>query len=150
MPDGTIALWHWPESHETYGTHEAKGKPRILMGHGNGLNSLCQIELMAALGDQFDVYGVDFRGHGATRLPLPRQPEDPWGFYQRDLEILIDQHFGGSVLYIGHSMAGVTAFRLAQRRPDLFTRLIALDPAILARRKARLYPCCAVWVLPNE
>ena len=126
-----MALWHPPIP---------KGLPKLLLGHGNGLNSLCQIGLIRALSDRFDVYGVDFRGHGATRLPLPDTPEDPWGWYVSDLEQLIERHFGGHVLYAGHSLAAVTAFRLARMRPELFTHLIALDPAILSPWKARLYP----------
>ena len=126
-----MALWHDPD---------AAGLPKLLLGHGNGLNSLCQIGLMNALRPHFDVYGVDFRGHGSTRLPLPATPEDPWGWYVNDLKTLIERHFDGRVLYAGHSLSGVTGIRLALRRPDLFKHLAPIDPAILPTTKARLYP----------
>ena len=126
-----MALWHDPAS---------AGLPKLLLGHGNGLNALCQIGLMDALRAQFDVYGVDFRGHGSTALPLPATPEDPWGWYVDDLEALIERHFDGHVRYAGHSLSGVTGIRLALRRPDLFAHLAPIDPAILPSIKARLYP----------
>lgn len=126
-----MALWHDPQ---------AKGLPKLLLGHGNGLNSLCQIGLMRALRQHFDVYGVDFRGHGSTRLPLPLKPENPWEWYVSDLEALIERHFDGRVLYAGHSLSGVTGIRLALKRPELFKHLAPIDPAILPSTKARLYP----------
>lgn len=123
LPTGHMACWHKPES---------AGKPRLLMGHGNGLTALCQFALMDILGAEFDVHALDFRGHGATRLPTPLIPDDPWGFYENDLKSVIDAHFGGRVRFAGHSLSGAVALRLARWQPDMFQGLVCLDPPFLS------------------
>ena len=95
---------------------------------------------MEALSADFDVHGLDLRGHGASELPTPDQPDDPWVWYVKDLEHLIERHFDGQALYAGHSLAAVSAIRLASKRPELFWTLIAIDPAILPRGLAAIYP----------
>lgn len=131
LRDGQIACWFRPAS---------KGKPVLLMGHGNGLSALTQIGLMRELSDDFDVQALDFRGHGASRLPTPRHPDNPWAFYVKDLQEVIERHFGGQVAYAAHSLGAVTAIRLGLKRPDLFSQIIAIDPAILPNGLARVYP----------
>ena len=42
--------------------------------------------------------------------------------------------------YAGHSLGAVTAFRAAFKTPELFSKIIAIDPAILPHRLARFYP----------
>ena len=133
VPTGYMACWRSPQN---------AGKPPLLMGHGNGMSALCQVKFMSLLSDRFDVYGLDFRGHGATadRLPIPDLPKDPWKFYQDDLNFVIRQHFNGRVAYAGHSLGGVTALRIAEQNPDMFSHLIAIDPAILPTSLALIYP----------
>jgi len=70
---------------------------------------------------------LDFRGHGQS----DRAPDDYLleGFAS-DAEAVLDQVVGGPAVIVGHSLGGLTATYVAQRRPDLVTALFLEDPPL--------------------
>ena len=70
---------------------------------------------------------LDFRGHGQS----DRAPDDYLleGFAS-DAEAVLDQVVGGPAVMVGHSLGGLTATYVAQRRPDLVTALFLEDPPL--------------------
>ncbi|MBE2319911.1 alpha/beta hydrolase [Solirubrobacter sp. CPCC 204708] len=68
---------------------------------------------------------VDFRGHGdAPRRPGTYRLPD----YVDDALAVLEEL--GRAAVVGHSLGGVTAWTLAQQRPDLVTRLFLEDPPL--------------------
>jgi pimeloyl-ACP methyl ester carboxylesterase len=74
---------------------------------------------------RLDSVRIDFRGHGAAQ----RAP----GTYRLDhyvedaIAVLLDM---GPAALVGHSLGGVVAWTVAQRRPDLVTRAFLEDPPL--------------------
>lgn len=61
-----------------------------------------------------------------------------WDIYLNDLIAFIDSLGEGPVVGIGHSLGAITTFRAATIRPDLFSAIILLEPA--------LYPASWIWM----
>jgi pimeloyl-ACP methyl ester carboxylesterase len=74
------------------------------------------------------VVNTDLRGHGeSSHAELDRY--DVAG-YAGDVVALIEHLDAGPVLLVGHSLGGVVATAVAQRRPDLVARLLLEDPPL--------------------
>ena len=70
---------------------------------------------------------LDFRGHGQSdRAPDSYLLEG----FASDAEAVLDQVVGGPAVIVGHSLGGLTATYVAQRRPDLVTALFLEDPPL--------------------
>lgn len=71
------------------------------------------------------VVRLTFRGHGASaRRPGTYRVPD----YAEDAVTVLEQV--GPAAIVGHSLGGVTAWTVAQQRPDLVTRLFLEDPPL--------------------
>jgi pimeloyl-ACP methyl ester carboxylesterase len=79
------------------------------------------------LAERFRVLRLDFRGHGAS----DRTP-DRYGAagYAGDAIAAIEQVAGGPCVLIGHSLGGITAATVVQRRPDLVRAAVLEDPPL--------------------
>jgi pimeloyl-ACP methyl ester carboxylesterase len=91
------------------------GTPLLLL-HGYGGAAWNFSELLPLLGDR-RVLIPDLPGHGGS-APLPAAPT--LAAYADAVAACVPE----TVDVFGHSMGGVVALRLAERRPDLVTRLI--------------------------
>ncbi len=112
------------------------GAPPLLLLHGILGNGRTWEWMLPRLGDRFRVLRLDFRGHGESdRAPGRYQTAD----YVADAIAACEAAIGIPALVIGHSLGGVTAAALAQRRPDL-VRAILLEDAPLAARADRSEP----------
>lgn len=108
--------------------------PLVLMHHANGFCAGTLGLVAEALVPAFRVIGMDARGHGDSS-----QPEGPaaygWDHFALDYlavaERLAAEHPSGRVgVGVGHSFGGTSALGAAARRPDLFERLVLVDPVI--------------------
>lgn len=117
-----IALWDWG----------GEG-PLVLMHHANGFCAGTLGLVADALVPRFRVIGMDARGHGDSS-----RPEGPdayrWGAFVEDLlavaETLAPQHGGRVAVGLGHSFGGTSMLGAAARRPNLFERLVLVDPVV--------------------
>jgi pimeloyl-ACP methyl ester carboxylesterase len=76
---------------------------------------------------------LDFRGHGQSdRAPGAYLLDG----FASDAEAVLDQLVGGPAVVVGHSLGGITAAFVAQRRPDLVTALFLEDPPMYFGDKA--------------
>lgn len=117
-PDGIALAVH---------EHGGDGRPTLLC-HATGFHGAVWEPLSAALGDGFDRWAVDFRGHGASVLP-PDHPV-PWEDVAGDVLAVADD-LGlrpGDVLGVGHSMGGAALLLAEQARPGLFAGLWLYEP----------------------
>ena len=80
------------------------------------------------LRDEFHVVALDSRGHGDSDWP-----DSGYTFGQRidDIEAFADAIGMRDAIAVAHSTGGIVAAKLAERRPDIFSRLMLLEPMVL-------------------
>jgi lipase len=107
------------------------GAPQVVCLHGVTSHGRHFAKLAEAL-PGFRVHAPDLLGHGSS----PYEP--PWSI-DAHLAALATTMAGEPVALVGHSFGGRLAFELAARTPELVTRLVLLDPAILIPPHVALY-----------
>ncbi|WP_430462606.1 alpha/beta fold hydrolase [Thalassolituus sp. LLYu03] len=85
-------------------------------------------ELLNGGGDR---WFTDVPGHGLS--PQPHHDMPDWVAMARRVGDALAENAGGKpVVGIGHSMGGVLTMLLASERPELFSRIILLDPVLFS------------------
>ena len=109
--------------------------PTVFLLHGDMRTSRSWDAVARYLCGQFHVIALDSRGHGDSDWP-----ESGYTFGQRidDLEAFADAFQMRDAVAVAHSTGGVVAAKLAERRPDIFSRLILLEPMIVVTRGFQL------------
>ncbi len=109
----------------------ASGKPVLHFMHGNGFCGLTYWPLLTLLTHRYDLFLHDILGHGDSDSGHVN-----WG-WNRNAEIAhkVWQQFqpeygNASVIGLGHSMGGVHTLLWAAHQPEVFSRLLLLDPVI--------------------
>lgn len=100
------------------------GAPRVVclhgvMGHGRRFRKLAE----ERLAHRFHVLAPDLRGHGSSAY------DEPWDLDAHVSDVL--ETVTGPAAWVGHSFGGRIALEIAAREPDLVSRMVLLDPAIL-------------------
>jgi pimeloyl-ACP methyl ester carboxylesterase len=104
----------------------ADGVP-VLMVHATGFHARCWDRTIAALPDRYRVIAVDMRGHGRSGKRGPYR----WESFGRDLEAFAQGLGIAAAIGVGHSMGGHCVAQVAAWRPEVFRRLLLVDPVIL-------------------
>ena len=105
-------------------------KPLIHFAHANGVPSQVYRKLFEALSDEFDVIHVPLLGVD-QRYPVDQH----WNSLTRQVVDNIKQKaHGRKVIGMGHSLGGVLTFKAALQYPELFERLVLLDPPLIMGR----------------
>ncbi len=106
--------------------------PLALLHHANGFCAAVWGPVAEGLSARFRVVALDARGHGDSS-----RPESPdaylWPHFGRDLAALADvlsAEAGPVAVGLGHSFGGTATLLAAVERPDLFERIVLLDPVI--------------------
>ncbi|MEJ2766303.1 alpha/beta hydrolase [Photobacterium sp. MCCC 1A19761] len=98
------------------------GEPLVLL-HGGLGNMMDFNAIVEHLPEQFQLIGIDFRGHGKSTLgnaPLTYRQ------YQADVEAVLDQLEITHYSVIGFSDGGITALRLAAAQPSRIRALVTI------------------------
>jgi pimeloyl-ACP methyl ester carboxylesterase len=106
----------------------------VLMHHANGFCAGTFGLVAEALVPEYRVIGLDARGHGDSSKP-EGSAAYRWELFAEDLlavaEALASERPGGRVAVgLGHSFGGTAVLGAAARRPELFGRLVLVDPVI--------------------
>jgi pimeloyl-ACP methyl ester carboxylesterase len=106
--------------------------PLALLHHANGFCAGVWGLVAASLRRRYRVIAMDARGHGDSSRPIGAQAYH-WDRFAEDLvavaERLLEESGRGSVaLGLGHSFGGTSLLGAAARRPNLFERLVLVDP----------------------
>ena len=109
--------------------------PTVLLLHGDMRTSRSWDAVARYLCGQFHVTALDSRGHGNSDWP-----ESGYTFGQRidDLEAFADAFQMQDAVAVAHSTGGVVAAKLAERRPDIFSRLVLLEPMVVVTKDFQL------------
>jgi pimeloyl-ACP methyl ester carboxylesterase len=106
--------------------------PLALLHHANGFCAGVWGLVAEKLRDRYRVIALDARGHGDSS-----KPEGPaayrWERFPEDVVALaehLSKELGAErvALGLGHSFGGTAFLGAASRRPDLFERLVLVDP----------------------
>ncbi|HYB12107.1 MAG TPA: alpha/beta hydrolase, partial [Myxococcota bacterium] len=110
-------------------------RPLALLHHANGFCAGVWGVVAQALHPFFRVVALDARGHGDSSKPHDREAYR-WECFADDLvrvaELLAaEQPEGRVVLGMGHSLGGTATLVGAARRPELFERIVLVDPVLV-------------------
>ncbi|MFN0027598.1 MAG: alpha/beta fold hydrolase [Acidimicrobiales bacterium] len=126
-----IELPH-PVDGEPAALHDLGGTgPALLLTHGNGLNAGMWRTALPALTQHFHCYGLDFRGHGASR---PRHEDfsiDRGRFVDEVLAAVAAIGAPGPIVAAGHSLGGATLLRTEEHHSGTFAGLWLFEPVVI-------------------
>jgi pimeloyl-ACP methyl ester carboxylesterase len=104
--------------------------PPLLLTHGNGLNAGMWATVVPHLRATFHCFGLDFRGHGASRQVHDRIPvERHW--FSAEVAAAVDAIGGAPALAAGHSLGGATLLRTEQQHPGTLRACWAFEPVLI-------------------
>ncbi|MFC1824368.1 alpha/beta hydrolase, partial [Thermodesulfobacteriota bacterium] len=101
-------------------------KAILHFAHANGLPGGTYTKLVSYLQQHYSVIAVDKLGH------TPEYPvTDNWPALLDELIEHIECRADEPVIGVGHSLGGILTFLAAYHRPELFSQIIILEPALL-------------------
>ena len=108
------------------------GAPQLHFLHGNGFCALTLAAIAERMPQDSTLWLTDVPGHGGSEQPKQRMPE--WPAMARAVADALQQNnrAGKPVVGVGHSMGGVLTLLAAARQPQLFSRIILLDPVLFS------------------
>ncbi len=117
------------------------GKTLAHFHPATGFTFGCYRRLLEHLSPALTLTGMDLRPTWPNIGPPPK--DHHWDMYRDDLIAFLDALNVGPVVGIGHSLGAVTTIRAAVKRPELFSAIVLLEPALYPAgliRMARLTP----------
>lgn len=108
--------------------------PVAVLHHANGFCGALWAPVARALAAAYRVFALDARGHGHSSKPTEPSAYR-WECFADDLsslceQILLEARRDATDLVVGHSFGGTAAVVAAALRPDLFRRLVLVDPVV--------------------
>lgn len=107
--------------------HNREKSPTLVMIHATGFHGRCWDEVIRYF-PEYHVIAMDQRGHGLSE----NTSFDGWRVFADDLVALLNHLDVSHAIAIGHSMGGHNATMAAALAPQLFSRLLLIDPVILS------------------
>ena len=117
----------------------------IHLSPANGIPVASYLSLLENLTPFYACTGMDSRG-AWPKQPLPSN-SFTWLSHADDLIAAIEMQHDKPVIGMGHSMGGTITVLAANKRPDLFSKLIIIDPASLPLAALRpIYKRLPQWL----
>ncbi|MEO9633762.1 MAG: alpha/beta hydrolase [Parasphingorhabdus sp.] len=117
---GEICYFEWGRANEG---------PSILLLHATGFHARCWDKVVAAFPEDTHVIAVDQLGHGRSAKPVITD----WTMVAAATAELVESLGVKFAASAGHSMGGHCLVQVVDRLPDLFERLVLVDPVIMGR-----------------
>ncbi len=121
-----------------------KDGPRLHFYHANGYPFGTYRQMLNKLAIKFNVFGLGLRatwkniGHPSNKIT--------WMTYADDLITFLDSTNSPPVIGVGHSIGAVSTMLAASKRPDLFSKLILIDPVFLPTRLWTIYKLAPIKI----
>ncbi len=106
---------------------KSPGEETVLLIHATGFHARCWDRVVSYL-DGKHVIAVDQRGHGRS----DNTPPITWNRFGDDAIDLVRSLNLDNIVGVGHSMGGHCIIQAAHAEPDRFTRLVLVDPVVMA------------------
>lgn len=103
------------------------GRPPVVLLHGIGSRGESWWPVIDPLSEQFHLYQLDLRGHGASGKPDRGYLID---HYAADLDAVLDALSLDRPRIVGHSLGALVALVWASRQPDRAAALVLEDPSL--------------------
>jgi len=115
--------------------------PAMHLAHANGFASPVYSKIIGSLSEHYKVRSLNFCCQAncifdCTHGKRPRVGS--WHRLAAELISFLETMNTGPVVGVGHSFGGVVTMFASIRRPDLFTKLILLDPVFLEPKIVRI------------
>jgi len=104
-------------------------RPPLHFFHANGFPVSMYLPFMGELAGDFRVLGLNLRGQDGLSAGI-----ESWHRLSFDLIGFLEEMEAGPVIGVGYSIGAVATLLAAARRPDLFSKIVLLDPGLLPRR----------------
>ncbi|SEL54232.1 Pimeloyl-ACP methyl ester carboxylesterase [Colwellia chukchiensis] len=105
---------------------------RIHLLHGTGFCAMTLAAMASQMPTDWSIWLTDIPGHGGSTQPSTKMPN--WQKMANRIADAIYQQANvreqGPLIGIGHSMGGVLTLMAAAKYPDLFSKIILLDPVL--------------------
>lgn len=102
--------------------------PHLLICHATGFHGLAYAPLGRALGADFTVWALDFRGHGASTTP--RSGDFNWEGMASDVIACVDAIGAEHLVAVGHSLGGAAILLTELTRPGTFDAAYLYEPIV--------------------
>lgn len=116
--------------YQRLGSKDNKDSKRLHFLHGTGFCSMTLAPIASQLPEEWSLWFTDVPGHGLSNKPKHRMPD--WNKMAMTVAKAINQQANvqqdGPVIGVGHSMGAVLTLLAAAHYPQLFSRIILLDP----------------------
>ena len=106
------------------------GEP-LLVCHATGFHGRMYAPLARSLTTRFNVFALDFRGHGASTMP--GDGDMAWAGMADDLLACVDAIGVRSLHAFGHSMGGAAILLAELRRPGTIASAFLYEPIVFER-----------------
>ncbi len=103
-----------------------RGAQQVLLAHAAGFHARCWDKVVALLPQDWHVLAIDIRGHGRS----DKQPPYVWDRFAKDIEQVARYFEVADAVGVGHSLGGHCVTHVCARAPELFARLLLIDPVI--------------------
>ena len=101
----------------------------IYFAHANGIPAKCYEPFLRQFAPANYAY-INCLGHGDYRV----SSRESWAPLVDEVLADIESRFHQPVLGLGHSLGGYTLLEAAERRPELFTQVIVMEPPMFPKK----------------
>ena len=109
--------------------HELGGAgPDLVICHATGFHGLAYEPFARRLQDDFTVWAIDFRGHGASTAPM--SGDFAWRGMAEDLRACVDHIGCAGIFAVGHSMGGAAILLAELANPGTITASYLFEPIV--------------------
>lgn len=101
--------------------------PIIHFAHANGFPPEAYQQFLAPFENDYQIIASKFRPLWGNQKP---EEVKTWETFAEDMIRFLDEQNLKNIIGIGHSLGGVSTLIASMKRPDLFSKIILLDPVI--------------------
>lgn len=106
------------------------GDETIQFVHANAYTPRCYTQLLTPLAKDYKIEAYELRPLWPNQSPTQLKK---WSLLANDLIAMMDRDGQKDVIGMGHSLGAVVTWLASIRRPDLFKRVVMIDPVILPK-----------------
>ena len=137
LADGEMSGWRW----------ENTGAAPLLFLHATGFCASAYARMLSSLAGAYDIYALDHRGHGRSKLPAEPGSLRSWAIFRDDVRAFLDQENREGWTLAGHSLGAAVAFLAAEGRRDVaalkLIEPVAMPAWLSSFAKTPLWPAFA-------